>query len=167
MTLVMDAITAKAATRRGQGHASGDLLERDRELGVLRQCLERAGAVRTRFPQADMGLCTSCAEASGGNPFLLTELLTAIAEDEETRTATRVAHKRVEEIVPYAVRESVGARLESASPAARAVAEAVAVLDDGAPVARVARLAALDSAAVLSAAKGVPGASASMSHAAM
>ena len=114
-----------------------------------------ACAVRRWFPRADVEFCTSCAQASGGNPFLLTELLTAIAENDQTRTSGGVAPKRIRELVPDAVRESTAMRLEAVSPAARAVAQAVAVLDDGAPVARVSRLAELDSAAVLSAAEAL------------
>jgi DNA-binding CsgD family transcriptional regulator len=109
-------------------------------------------AVRRRFPQADEELCASCAQASGGNPFLLAELLTAMTEDDGTPAAAHVARRRIEEIVPDAVRDSVAARLEAMPPATRAVAEAVAVLDEGAPVARVSRLAGLDSATVLLAA---------------
>jgi DNA-binding CsgD family transcriptional regulator len=110
-------------------------------------------AVQRRFPRADEELCASCARASGGNPFLLTELLRAIGEGDETRTAAHLARRPVEEIVPEAVRDWIGARLDAMSPAARAVAEAVAVLDDGAPVARVSRLAEFDSEVVLVAAE--------------
>ncbi len=101
-----------------------------------------ARAVRWRFPRADDELCSSCAQVSGGNPFLLSELLTAMAEDDAS----------VGELAPHAVRDWVAARLEALPPPVRAVAEAVAVLDECASVARISRLAGLDSEVILGAA---------------
>jgi DNA-binding CsgD family transcriptional regulator len=112
-----------------------------------------ARTVRRRFPHADENLCASCARVSGGNPFLLTELLRAMAGDDETWPAASADDKRVGEIAPAAVRDSVAARLQAMPPATRAVAEAVAVLDESAALARVSRLAELDSEAVLMAAE--------------
>lgn len=111
-----------------------------------------ARAVRRRFAHAEEELCASCEQTSGGNPFLLTELLRAMAEDEQAPPGVEASHKTVAQIVPDAVRDSISARLDAMLPAMRAVAEAVAVLDEGATVARVSRLAELDSEVVLLAA---------------
>jgi tetratricopeptide (TPR) repeat protein len=109
-----------------------------------------ARVVRRLLPQADAEFCASCARVSGGNPFLLTELLAAISEDQ--RAPAAACAPGIGEIVPDAVRDSVAARLESMPPATRAVAKAVAVLGEGASVRRIARLAELDSEIVLIAA---------------
>lgn len=109
-----------------------------------------AEVVRARFPQAQAEHCAVCAQVSGGNPFLLGELLSAIGDDERAVTAARASS--IEEIVPVAVRNSVEARLESMAPTTRAVAEAIAVLGRAASVRRVAIVAELDSESVLTAA---------------
>ncbi len=109
-----------------------------------------ACAVRRQFPRAGDDVCSSYAQASRGNPFLLAELLVSMTEDEHAPNA--VHPDRIQAIVPDAVRDWVTARLESMPPPARAVAEAVAVLDEGASVARISRLAGLDPEVILGAA---------------
>lgn len=109
-----------------------------------------ARAVRRQFPRTHDDVCSSCAQASRGNPFLLAELLLSMSADEHAPDAARADNIRA--IVPEAVRDWVTARLESMPPPARAVAEAVAVLDEGASVARISRLARLDPEVVLGAA---------------
>jgi DNA-binding CsgD family transcriptional regulator len=106
--------------------------------------------VRTRFPRADAEFCAASALASGGNPFLLQELLAAVAEYEEAPSAAHATW--LGRIVPGGVRDLVAARLDSMPRATRAVAEAVAVLGESASVQRIARLAELDSETVLTAA---------------
>lgn len=66
-------------------------------------------------------------DASGGNPFLLDELLTSFAD-------RRLDARDVAAIAPVAVTRSVSARLRRLSTDARSLAQAVAVLgDDAAP----------------------------------
>ena len=110
-----------------------------------------ARVVRTRFPRADAEFCSASALASGGNPFLLHELVAAVDECEEAPSAAHAAY--LGKIVPDAVRDWVAARLDSMPRATRAVAQALAVLGEGASVGRIARLAELDSETVLTAAK--------------
>ena len=107
--------------------------------------------VRKRFAHADTEFSAECARVSGGNPFLLTELLAVLAEDDSAPTGAPASG--TEEIVPDVVRDAVAARLESVPPDTRAVAEAVAVLGDAASVGRVAQLTTLDSEVVLVAAR--------------
>ena len=109
-----------------------------------------ARVVRRFLADAGPELCASCARASGGNPFLLTELVAVLAEDANAPLACHPG--AVEEIVPDAVRRAAAARLHSMAPATRAVAEAVAVLGENALVRRIARLAELDCEAVVAAA---------------
>ena len=109
-----------------------------------------ARVVRRSFPDADSQSCASCGRVSGGNPFLLTELLAAMAGDEQAAEAPG-AH-RVAEMVPDGVRAAVAAQLDSMAPTTRTVAEAIAVFGDNATVRRIARLTDLDSKAVVTAA---------------
>ena len=106
--------------------------------------------VRGRFPHADAEFCASCARATSGNPFLLTELLAAFAQDGQPATAALASS--IEETVPDVVRDMTRARLESVSCAPRKLAKALAVLGEAASVSRIARLAELDSERVLIAA---------------
>jgi DNA-binding CsgD family transcriptional regulator len=105
--------------------------------------------VRRRFPTAEPEFCAACATATGANPFLLTELLEELAMREQAPTASAIA---LAEVVPESVGYSVGARLDAMQPATRRVAQSLAVLGGGASVRQVARLAELDSKAVLVAA---------------
>lgn len=80
----------------------------------------------------DLGYCTACHEATGGNPFFVTALLDALKGGviDQTVEATR----RVQEIGPAAVRQSVLLRLSRLGGAAVALARAVSILDtDAAP----------------------------------
>ena len=106
-----------------------------------------AQIVGMRFPQAEAQFCASCARLSGGNPFLLNELLTALVVDEQAPTEAAV--HRLAQVVPDSVRDAVAARLESMRPDTRAVAEAVALLGEGASVGGVARLVELDDKVVV------------------
>lgn len=141
----------------------GERSAEPRELATLRRAAGRvlrlaplgddgvARVVGRRFPDADAQFSAACGRASGGNPFLLTELLSVLADDEHALNAARAAG--LGNVVPDAVRDAVAARLGSAPPEVRAVAEAAAVLGDGASVRRIAELATLESEAVLAAAR--------------
>jgi hypothetical protein len=80
--------------------------------------------------------------ATRGNPYLLVELLAQVRADEElpdSETAERLA-----DLAPDSVLQAVVARLGAMQEPARALAEAVAVLGDGARLHHAARLAELD-----------------------
>ena len=99
---------------------------------VVRSAL--GAAVEDRFSEA-------CTDASGGNPFLLGELLVALRHAgfrgvaDEAPDLVRVA--------PRSIQRTVNARIDGVGGEARAVARAVAVLGDGAAAGLVARLAGL------------------------
>lgn len=107
--------------------------------------------VRDRLPGAGEDLCRDCGRASGGNPFLLTELLRSIDVDP-------ISADTVDRDVPGAVLRSVLARLGRLPTAARALAEAVAVLGDDVPLPRAAGLAELSPEAAEGAADALAGA---------
>ncbi|HEX6471694.1 MAG TPA: LuxR C-terminal-related transcriptional regulator [Streptosporangiaceae bacterium] len=87
----------------------------------------------------------ACHEASGGNPFLLRELVKTLAA--EGRVATAEQSARVRAIAPETIARSVVSRLGHLPASARELALAVAVLEADAELATAARLAHLDAVA--------------------
>jgi DNA-binding CsgD family transcriptional regulator len=106
-----------------------------------------ANLVRESIPGADDLLCSKCHEASGGNPFLLGELIADLAERRIDPGANDVVP--FAELVPESVRRSLLARLEPLPGAAARVARAAAVLERG----RVREVAALGDVALDEAAR--------------
>ncbi len=105
----------------------------ERAVGEL--AADRLGAA------ADPAFAAVCRRTTGGNPLLVGELLEALAADGVRPDAASAA--LVEEIGPRAVSRTVLARLSRLRPEARVVAEAVALLGDGADLATVAAVAGL------------------------
>jgi DNA-binding CsgD family transcriptional regulator len=94
--------------------------------------------VTAAFPAADGAFTAAVAHASGGNPFLVTELLRSLRADGVTPPAGTVAG-----LVPDTVLHSVLARLARLPADAGRLATGVAVLGDGTPLRRAAALAGL------------------------
>lgn len=98
-----------------------------------------AAIVRTsRGAEVEDAVCAACAELTEGNPFLVQELLRSLRHL-PVLTVADVAGAR-----PAAVARSVGRRLGRLSPAAQRVAEAAAVLGDGAELRHAAALSGTD-----------------------
>jgi DNA-binding CsgD family transcriptional regulator len=95
--------------------------------------------VTTEFPTADRVLADSVAHASGGNPFLVGELLRSLRADGVTPAPATVAG-----LMPGTVLRSVLARLARLPADAGKLAASVAVLGDGAPLRRAAAHASMD-----------------------
>jgi DNA-binding CsgD family transcriptional regulator len=87
----------------------------------------------------------ACHDATGGNPFLLSELVAAVRAEGLAPTADSAA--RVGSLAPEGVSRSLLARLAHMAPEAAALAEAVAVLGAEAELRHAAVLAGLDGAA--------------------
>jgi DNA-binding CsgD family transcriptional regulator len=85
--------------------------------------------------------CRACHAATGGNPFLLHELLGQLAADRVSPTADAAA--RIGEIRPETVSRAVLLRLRRLPEAARELVRAVAVLESHATLGRAAMLAGL------------------------
>ena len=98
----------------------------------------------------------TCLDATGGSPLLLTQLLPALRSEAVTPDAGNA--DRVRQIGPRAVSRTVLLRLRRLDAAATAVAEAVALLNDGADLAAVARLAGVSEAEAAEAARALAGA---------
>ncbi len=89
----------------------------------------------------DEGFARACHHASGGNPFLLTELERSLRE--EHVPFTEDGARRVGEMSPPQVARAVRARLARLRPDAQGLARSAVVLGDGSPIELVAELAAL------------------------
>lgn len=121
-----------AAVRPREPGAQTELLDQLNEGANVRLVEPRAlsdGAsatlVRGEASRAD-AFARSCFEQTGGNPFLLRELLRALAAEGVAGTAEDV--ERVRAIGPEAVAHSVAATLSRLGPECAALATAVAVL---------------------------------------
>jgi DNA-binding CsgD family transcriptional regulator len=115
-----------------------------------------AEIARAELPAAETAFTRACAEVSGGNPFLATELLRALRADGIEPTAGSVA--QVRSLVPDSVLHAILVRLARLGEPAEALAKAVAVLGDRAPMRRAGLLAGLDAAAAEHAADALAGA---------
>jgi predicted ATPase len=110
--------------------------------------------VRRRLSrEADESFCDACHAATGGNPFLLAELVAQLLADGSGTTAIDAG--RVASLRPTRIARMVGARLRRMGAEATQVAQAAAVLGDGASLRWVARLADLPDAAAADAVDGL------------
>ena len=91
---------------------------------------------------AEEPFCLACHRATGGNPLLLRELLRTLASDDVAPAASSV--DVVERVAPDAVARSVRLRLSRLPEQARRLAQAIAVLGDGALGIHAAALAGLE-----------------------
>lgn len=106
------------------------------EAGVAELIRSRLGA------EPDAAFGAACMAATGGNPLLLRQLLSSLEADGVAPEAQQEA--AVQEVGPRAVSRTVLLRLQRLPGEAAAVAQAVAVLGDGAQLPLVAALATLD-----------------------
>ena len=140
------------AARPAEPGAEPELLAQvtaDPAAQVLRPRALSSGAVaelvRASFaPAADDVFCAACSEVSGGNPFMLTELLLELEAEGSSGEASAAA--QVREIAPAAVRRSVLIRLGRLPEDAQRLARAVAVLGDDADPAMAAAIAGVEEA---------------------
>jgi hypothetical protein len=87
-------------------------------------------------------LCRACAEATGGNPFLLSELLGEFRR--EARPANAIDPRAVDRLAPERIAAAVLLRVSRLDPQAPALGRAVAVLGEQAHLTMCAELAGLD-----------------------
>lgn len=78
---------------------------------------------------ADAAFVSACHRATGGNPFLLNELLRALRDSDSALAASEAP--RIGDLSPPAVTRSINATLERLGPDASALARAVAILGEG------------------------------------
>ena len=131
-TLLDDVVNGPAAVAVQPGPLSADAVA-----GLI---AERLGG------EVDEGFAAACLEATRGNPLLLGQLISSLAAEGVRPDAGQA--ETVRAIGPRAVSRTVLLRLSRLSPAALAVARAVAVLGENAELSAVAALADLDEPAV-------------------
>ena len=88
--------------------------------------------VRDRWAEADTDFCRACHHATAGNPALVKELLAVVAAEGLPPTSTTGA--LLIELEPCTIARGPLVRLAHSSRAARALAQAAAVLGDGTPL---------------------------------
>ena len=129
-------IAVVAAARPAESHGGSPLLaalaaDLPGEVLVLAPLSEQAVAELVRLglgAEVEPVFAAACHEVTGGVPFLVHELIRAIAEEGIEPTAA--ASSRVAGLAPRAVSHSVVQRLGRLSAAARELAPAAAVLDE-------------------------------------
>lgn len=131
----------------GLDRAAIDVLATDELTEVLRPApLAPDGVARLVAAELgaapDAGFGDACRDATGGNPFLLRELLRELAADGVEPAAGSAP--LVRQLAPATVARAVLLRLARLGDEASALARAVAVLGDGASLRRAAALAELD-----------------------
>lgn len=117
--------------------------------GLAESEVEEALRARVGGP-IDAAFARAASEATGGNPFLLGELVSALAGEGVPFTAAGAA--RVSETTSPSVTRRVTAALDGLEPAARTLARAIALLGDDVGVELAAELADLDVEEAVSAA---------------
>jgi DNA-binding CsgD family transcriptional regulator len=112
----------------------------------LSELSERAAGVlvEAALGAPEESFVRACHEATGGNPYFLRELLAALRADGTSPDAASL--DQVRSVGPRTVARSVQLRLGALDPGAVALAGAVAVLGDSAPMRRAAAVAELDPA---------------------
>jgi DNA-binding CsgD family transcriptional regulator len=141
---------AARPTEPGSEHALLSQIASDAGAEIMRPSpLSRRAVsrlVRSRLSEgAEQEFCAACHLATGGNPFLVHELLTALAANHVEPTAAEAP--RVEELGAKAISRSVLTRLRALPEVATRLAEALAVLGANAELRHVAALAGLDETA--------------------
>jgi DNA-binding CsgD family transcriptional regulator len=133
-----------AAWRTTEPDSDEDALDRLRDEPssvILRPApLTRSGVdrvVRTAIPDADPAVCEACNRSTGGNPFLLTEVVRTI----RARSSSGVVN--VSDVRPESVQRSVNRRLTRLGQHVVRAAEACAVIGDGAASRHVTALSGL------------------------
>src|SRR4051794_19671475 len=140
-------VLAARPSEPGIDHRALDALATDPLTAVLRPPPLSEAAVAAMIGCAlgdasEPPFSDACRQATGGNPFLLRELLRELASDGLAPTAERAG--LVRQLAPPTVARAVLLRLARLGEEAPALARAVAVLGDGTTLHRTATLAGLD-----------------------
>jgi DNA-binding CsgD family transcriptional regulator len=155
-------VLAVRAGEAGAGEALLDELVSDPSVQVIRPgVLSDAGVARlvelALGEAPDQEFLTACQQATGGNPFLVRELVRELADRGVNATAENAAF--VERLSASGVGRAVRARLRRLPPGCLELARAVSVLGDGCELPLAARLAGLDEPAAARAADALAAAS--------
>ncbi|HET9124404.1 MAG TPA: AAA family ATPase [Solirubrobacteraceae bacterium] len=140
--------------RRSESSAALDDVLSETGVEMLRPSALSPEGVRrlmnASLPGAAEELTEACARVSGGNPFLLTELVRTMRAERWSLTPGDVA--RLQDVAPETVARSVLGRLRALPAPAVALGRAAAVLGDVTPLRHAARLAGIEAPAAVRAA---------------
>jgi DNA-binding CsgD family transcriptional regulator len=151
-------VALAVSTRDGELDAESELLAQlsaDPAARMLRPAAlgmdSVATLVRAEFgAEAEDAFCAACNEGTGGNPFLLQELLLELRA--EQRQGVEAEAATVHRLAPRSIRRAVLARLARLRDDCRALARAIAVLGDDAEPQQAGALAGIDGTAAARAA---------------
>ncbi len=93
--------------------------------------LDDSGAsqlIRATLPRADRRFCTECAQLTGGNPFLISELAAWIGAH-RVEPVGGAAQQALEPVPPLTIREFVRKQMDDVGTDASAMAAAIAISD--------------------------------------
>ena len=156
--LAVSLVAAARPAEAGEGQPVLDVLAANPSVAVLEprglsdQAVGRAIAAALGDPED--AFAAACARVTGGNPFLLGELLRELATVAPTAANAPLVARQTSRTVSRAAL----ARLRRLPPEATALARAVVILGDGAEPALAAALAGIDPEAASHAADGLEGA---------
>lgn len=142
---VVVALTVRTGAERRRGDVRALMLEARPPILRPRPLGDAAVAVlvkATLGEDAGTALCRACAVATGGNPFLLSELLGEFRRD--GRPASGIDPRAVDRLAPERIAAAVLQRVGRLHPGASALARSVAVLGEQARLTLCAQLAGLD-----------------------
>jgi DNA-binding CsgD family transcriptional regulator len=122
---------------------SGHAIARVLRLGPLREP-SVSQLVRERLPGADEDFCRACAGSSGGNPFLLNELLSACEAEGIAPVAAEA--ERIARLAPETLLRTTLARLSRLPEATRPLIRGLAVLGGSSDLRHATELAGLEPA---------------------
>ena len=142
-------------TRRSQRGLDADSVDDPSAEHLALAPLSLAGVtsllrIETDSGEVEEAFATACHEATGGNPFLLAQVIQALRERDVPFTTVSV--DLFGAVGSEAVSAAVRRRLARLSPAANAVASAAALLGDGALLVLAAELAGVDESVAAAAA---------------
>jgi DNA-binding CsgD family transcriptional regulator len=157
---VLVAITARPPAADAAPELLGELLADPATSLIRPRGLSREGVAELVSASLDSGahedFVAACHEATGGNPFMLRELLSElVAEDARGSAEDAVL---VRDVAPSSVQRAVLVRLARLPAGAHDLARAVAILGDDVPIAEAAELAGLPPAAAADNADALTGA---------
>jgi DNA-binding CsgD family transcriptional regulator len=143
-------VVLAVSVRTGEPGSDAELLKQlssDPTAAVLRPAPLSQDSVadlvrRDLASHAADSFCAACEAASGGNPFMLSELLRELRADRFLGSEAEAAEVRA--LAPESIQRSVLARLARLSAEAQMLARAIAVFADDAEVREAAALAGLD-----------------------
>ncbi len=142
---VVVALTVRAGADMHRPHLSSLLLEARPPILRPRPLGESAvgQVVRSSLGEdASAELCRACTHATGGNPFLLSELLGEFRR--EGRPASEIDPEAVGHVAPERIAAAVLQRVSRLHPQARALARSVAILGEQARLAMCSELGGMD-----------------------